>query len=118
MIAKKEKKKVQAKILQEQNGGKKKKRILPQDVNARVFFDNIFTSLAIFFISSLLLTRPHCWHVNPLSSADSSSAKKKKKKKESVTRAISMMKLKVISYQYLEARSHSNHHPCTCNLLE
>lgn len=116
MIAKKEKK-VQAKILQEQNGGKKKKRILPQDVNARVFFDNIFTSLAIFFISSLLLTRPHCWHVNPLSSADSSSAKKKEKK-ESVTSAISMMKLKVFSYQNLEARSHCSHHPCTCNLLE
>lgn len=54
---------------------RKRKRILPQDVNAWVFFDNTFTSLAIVFISSLLLTRPHCWHVNPLSSADSSSKK-------------------------------------------
>lgn len=48
---------------------KQYRRILPDDKDIRAFSDIDFTSLAIFLISSLSLTRPHCWHINPLSSA-------------------------------------------------
>lgn len=51
------------------------KRILLHDVEARVLLDKAVISLAKVFISSLLLTRPHCWHVNPFPSADSNSKK-------------------------------------------
>lgn len=48
---------------------KQLRRILPDDEDRRTLSDMDFTSLAIFLISFLSLTSPHCWHINPLQSA-------------------------------------------------
>lgn len=99
------------------------KRILCEEEEVRALSVHDFISLAIAFISSLLLTSPHSWHMNPILSAywDFRDAKIVTQSTQLLLTIILFslsISIEVITYQNHGARSHHIRYSYIGNLLE